>query len=69
VNVGNYDQNIDLAQKYQIPLKKGVPSIAILDPDGTLVFSQKQGEFESTVKLGPEDLLQFLKQWKPKQGT
>ncbi len=65
VNVGNYDANLDLADKYQIPLKKGVPSLAILDPDGSLVVSQKQGEFESTVRIGPEDVLDFLKKWKP----
>jgi len=65
INVGNYDANLDLADKYQIPLKKGVPSLAILDPDGKLVVSQKQGEFESTVRIGPEDVLEFLKKWKP----
>jgi thioredoxin 1 len=65
INVGNYDANLDLADKYQIPLKKGVPSLAILDPDGSLVVSQKQGEFESTVRIGPEDVLDFLKKWKP----
>jgi thioredoxin 1 len=69
INVGNYDANLDLAEKYQIPLKKGVPSLAILDPDGTLVVSQKQGEFESTVKIGPEDVIEFLKKWKPQRGS
>jgi len=65
INVGNYDANLDLADKYQIPLKKGVPSLAILDPDGKLLVSQKNGEFESTVRIGPEDVLEFLKKWKP----
>jgi thioredoxin 1 len=69
INVGNYDANLDLADKYQIPLKKGVPSLAILDPDGKLVVSQKQGEFESTVRIGPEDVLEFLKKWKPQRGS
>jgi thioredoxin 1 len=69
INVGNYDANLDLAEKYQIPLKKGVPSLAILDPDGNLVVSQKQGEFESTVRIGPEDVLDFLKKWKPQRGS
>jgi len=69
INIGNYDVNLDLADKYQIPLKKGVPSLAILDPDGTLVVSQKQGEFESTVRIGPEDVLEFLKKWKPQHGS
>jgi thioredoxin 1 len=65
VNVGNYDVNLDLAKKYEIPLNKGVPSLAILDPDGTLLVSQKNGEFESTVRIGPDDVLEFLKKWKP----
>jgi thioredoxin 1 len=68
INVGNYDANLDLAKKYEIPLEKGVPSLAILDPDGTLVVSQKKGEFESTVRIGPEDVLEFLKKWKPQHG-
>ena len=68
VNVGDYDKNLDLAKKYEIPLEKGVPSLAILDPDGKLVVSQKKGEFESTVRIGPEDVVEFLKQWKPAPG-
>jgi thioredoxin 1 len=68
VNVGNYDKNLDYARKYEIPLEKGVPSLAILDPDGKLVVSQKKGEFESTTRLGPEDVVQFLERWKPKRG-
>ncbi len=69
INVGNYDANLDLAEKYEIPLKKGVPSLAILDPDGKLLVSQKQGEFESTVRIGPEDVVEFLKKWKPQPGS
>jgi thiol:disulfide interchange protein len=69
INVGNYDVNLDLAKKYEIPLEKGVPSLAILDPDGTLVVSQKKGEFESTVRIGPEDVVDFLKKWKPQRGS
>ncbi len=65
ISVGNYDKNLDLTKKYEIPLEKGVPSLAVLDPDGKLVVSQKKGEFESTTRIGPEDVVQFLKQWKP----
>jgi ketosteroid isomerase-like protein len=69
INVGNYDANLDLAKKYEIPLEKGVPSLAILDPDGKLVVSQKKGEFESTVQIGPDDVAEFLKKWKPQPGS
>ena len=68
VNVGDYDKNLDLAKKYDIPLEKGVPSLAILDPDGKLVVSQKKGEFESTTRIGPEDVVEFLKRWRPQHG-
>jgi hypothetical protein len=69
INVGEYDKNLDLAKKYEIPLDKGVPSLAVLDAAGNLVISQKKGEFESTVRIGPEDIVKFLKQWKPPRGN
>ena len=68
INIGEGDKNLDLAKKYEVPLNKGVPSLAVLDPDGKLVYSQKQGEFESTARIGPEDVLQFLEKWKPTQA-
>ena len=69
INIGNYDANLDLAKKYGVPLDKGVPGLAVLDTDGKLVTSQKQGEFESTVKIGPEDVVAFLQKWKPQHGS
>src|SRR6266850_2403851 len=30
VNVGRLTENLDLAERYQIPLKKGVPALAVL---------------------------------------
>jgi hypothetical protein len=69
VNVGDYDKNLDLAKKYEIPLEKGVPSLAVLDPNGKLVVSQKKGEFESTTRIGPENVIEFLNYWKPQRGS
>jgi thioredoxin family protein len=69
INIGNYDANLDLAKKYEVPLDKGVPGLAVLDSGGKLVTSQKQGEFESTVKIGPEDIVAFLQKWKPQHGS
>jgi thioredoxin 1 len=65
VSIGDGDKNLDIAKKYDTPLEKGVPALAVLDPDGTVVYSQKQGEFESTIKIGPDDVVQFLQKWKP----
>jgi thioredoxin 1 len=66
INIGEYDQNLAIAAKYQTVLTHGVPALAVLDANGKLLTSQKNGEFESAVKIGPADITDFLKQWKPK---
>jgi hypothetical protein len=65
VDVGNGDKNQDLMNQYDVPMKRGIPAIAVLDSSGRLLYSQKNGEFERARALGPEDLLAFLKKWKP----
>ena len=65
VNIGEYDKNLDLAEKYDVPLKRGVPASAVLGSDGTLLYSQKQGEFESAKRISKEDVVAFLEKWKP----
>jgi thioredoxin 1 len=65
VNVGDkgISHNFDVAERYGIPLKKGVPALAVLDRDGRLVFSQKQGEFESMRTMDPASVGEFLRKW------
>jgi hypothetical protein len=66
VDVGQGDKNQDLMEQYHVPMKKGIPALAVLESDGKLIFSQQNGEFENARALGPDDLLQFLKKWKPR---
>jgi thiol:disulfide interchange protein len=65
VNVGDkgITDNFTVAERYGIPLKKGVPALAVLEADGKLVFSQKQGEFESMRKMDPASVGEFLRKW------
>jgi thioredoxin 1 len=65
VDVGEGDKNQDLMAEYQVPMKRGIPAIAVLDSNGKLLYSQKSGEFEKARALAPEDVLQFLNKWKP----
>ena len=67
VNVGQYDVNLDLAEKYSIPLKRGVPAIAVLSETGKLLYSQKSGEFISMRRMDPSAVQRFLVQWKPEK--
>ena len=66
VDVGHMDKNTDVAEKYDIPLKRGVPALAVLDEHGHLLYSQKTGEFEAMRKMDPASVTEFLNQWKPK---
>jgi thiol:disulfide interchange protein len=65
INVGHFDKNTDLAEKYQIPLNKGVPALAVLSASGKLLYSQKNGEFEAMRRMDAASVTQFLNEWKP----
>ena len=66
VDVGNNsDKNQDLMNEYGVPIKRGIPAIAILSSAGKLLYSQKNGEWERARALGPEDLIALLNKWKP----
>jgi hypothetical protein len=64
INIEDGKSNSDLADRFQVPLDKGVPSLAVIDGSGQLITSQKQGEFESAAKIGFEDISAFLNRWK-----
>jgi len=67
VNVGNngIKTNFDVAERYGIPLGKGVPALAVLESDGRLIYSQKNGEFESMRSMDRASVTDFLKRWAP----
>ena len=64
VNVEHMDANVAIASRYKIPLKKGVPAIAVLDDHGKLLYSQKTGEFESMRYMQSGAVTDFLVSWK-----
>jgi thiol-disulfide isomerase/thioredoxin len=67
VDVARFDKNLDLARKYHVPLKKGVPALAVLDRHGKLLYSQEQGEFENARSMTLESIRAFFEEWKPKR--
>lgn len=62
VNIGHMDKNIDVAKKYNVPINKGVPALAVIDANGKLLYSERAKEFEHTT---PEAITAFLNRWKP----
>ena len=65
IDIGRYDHNLDIARQYEIPLKLGVPALAVLAPSGQLLYSQRNGEFEKMRRMDPSAVTEFLNRWKP----
>lgn len=65
INIGDGDKNLDLADKYDVPLRQHVriPSLAVIDAGGKVIYSQQNGEFDDSARLGPDDVTGFLKKW------
>ncbi len=61
VDIGHMDHNVEIARKYQVPITKGVPAIAILDANGKLLYTEHDKEFEHT---SPEAITALLTKWK-----
>ncbi|MGA2808067.1 MAG: thioredoxin family protein [Terracidiphilus sp.] len=65
VNIGMMDANLDIAKRFDIPLDRGVPALAVLSEKGTLLYSQKTGQFAPMRRMEPSDVTRFLVEWKP----
>ena len=64
INIGHMDENVDIARRYDVPLERGVPALAVLDTNGKLLFSQKKGEFEAMRRMESSSVTEFLVQWR-----
>jgi thiol:disulfide interchange protein len=64
INVGHMTENEDIAARYQVPLHKGVPALAVLDEKGALLYSQRTGEFEAMRHMQTTSVTEFLQHWK-----
>lgn len=65
IDVGRMDKNIDFASIYDVPIKNGIPAVAILDARGKLLLAQDQGQFADARHMSPESFQAFFEKWKP----
>ena len=61
IDIGHIDKNLDIAEKYHVPVAHGVPSLGILDDRGKVLYAERAKEFEHT---SPEAVAAFLNHWK-----
>lgn len=66
VSVGNRNRNLDLMARYGMSVETGIPAVAIVEPDGSLVASQREGEFRNASSLlSVAEIVSFFHRWAP----
>jgi len=60
VDVGRFDRNVDIAERYGVPLKKGIPAVAVLSPQGKLLYATEGGELANARKMGDQGVYDFF---------
>jgi thioredoxin 1 len=60
IDVGRFDKNLDLADRYGNPIKMGIPAIVVLTADNRIVYSSKGGELANARKMGETGIYDFL---------
>ncbi len=66
IDVGRYTKNLDLAEKFGVPLKKGIPALAVLDSHGKVLYAMDQGQFADARHMSYESIKAFFEEWKPR---
>ena len=61
VDVGRFDRNVDVAASYDVPLKKGIPAVAIVSPEGRLVYATRGGELADARRMSEDGLYRFFR--------
>jgi thiol:disulfide interchange protein len=62
--IGHMDTNIDVAAKYGVPINRGVPALAVLAANGSVLYSQATGQFADMRHMDPTSVTEFLNKWK-----
>jgi thioredoxin 1 len=61
INVGKFDKNVDIAESYGVPLKKGIPAVAIVSQQNVAIYVTKTGELADARKMGDQGIFDFFK--------
>ena len=61
--VGHIDANLGVPERYGVLIHKGVPELAVLSPDGRVLYAQK-GEFSDLRQMESSSVTEFLEKWK-----
>lgn len=62
VDVGNFNKNLDVAEAYGNPIKKGIPAAVVLSPDNKVLYATRLGELADARNMSETGIYDFFKQ-------
>jgi thiol-disulfide isomerase/thioredoxin len=65
VDVGYFDRNLETANRYGNAIGVGIPSVVILDHEGTKLVDTAAGELADSRRYDADDIVDFLESWQP----
>ena len=60
VDVGRFDKNVDIAEGFDVPLKKGIPAVVMLSPDGRVLYATRAGELADARRMSEAGIHDFF---------
>ena len=60
VDVGEWDKNLEIVERYGNPISEGIPSLVVLDSKGVMQFATLAGELASAREISGDDLIEWL---------
>jgi len=61
VDVGNFSKNLDVAEAYGNPIKKGIPAAVVLSPDNKVLYATRLGELADARSMSETGIYDFFK--------
>jgi len=61
VDVARFTKNLDIAEAYGVPLKKGIPAAVVLGSKGEVVYATRAGELADARKMGEDGIFEFFR--------
>jgi len=62
VDVGNFDRNLDIANAYGNPIKKGIPAAVVLSPNNEVLYATRGGELADARHMSETGIYDLFKQ-------
>lgn len=60
VDVGKFDRNLDLAQSYGNPIKKGIPAAVVLSASNQVLYATRAGELADARRMSDTGIYDFF---------